>query len=163
MRAVVVVVVLEMVLVTICKSLVFTIGERKIAGNLIALAHRPKMCARATPAPRSMFSQRALHRLQLILLILPKLNMLAFLFCCARADARAKRMKLKKEESLKAHAAMLRRGNKSLADTGWAAEASSFSPPAGKRSVKSPAPLDPSQVSNVLRANPTTIQPPPAM
>jgi hypothetical protein len=50
------------------------------------------MCARATPAPRGVFSQRALHGLQLILLDLPELNMCARLFCCRSTNQSAKKV-----------------------------------------------------------------------
>jgi hypothetical protein len=72
-------------------------------------------------------------------------------------------MKLKEADALKAHAAKLRKENTCLEDAGGASEASTFGSSAGKRAVKSPLTLDPSQVSKVLLANPTMIQPLPAM
>jgi len=68
-------------------------------------------------------------------------------------------MKLKAADALKARAAKLRKENKCLEDAGGASEASTFGSPAGKRAVKSPLTLDPSQVSKVLRANPDDTTP----
>jgi hypothetical protein len=56
-------------------------------------------------------------------------------------------MKLKEAEALKARAAKLRKENKCLEDAGGESQASAFESPAGKRAVKSPLTLDPSQVS----------------
>ena len=68
-------------------------------------------------------------------------------------------MKLKKADALKAHAAKFGKEKKCLEGAGGESEASAFESPAGKRAVKSPLTLDPSQVSKVLRANPTMYSP----